>query len=238
MKMLIHAAALSLLLALAQIGVAAGGEIEDAASAYRNGDYAAALLQFRSLADQGKPVAQYDLAQMYFDGRGVPRDPLQAAKWFRRAADQGHAGAQNSLGALYLSGQGVEQNTAEAIRFYRLSAAQGYAIAQHNLGSIYISGRYLPQNFEEGAKWLQLAADQGIAGSMLGLGALYEDGQGAPQDYVKAHVWYNLAATHFPSTESELRGEAAKLRDELALKMSSAQIAEALRLAKEWTPKK
>jgi uncharacterized protein len=225
------------LLALILFGRAAAGQFEDAATAYTNGDYATALREFRSLADQGHAVAQYNLGRMYYDGQGVQRNLAEALRWFRLAAGQGHAGAENSLGALYLAGEGVEQSTSEALRFYRLAADQGYAIAQHNLGSIYFTGRNVPRNSVEAAKWFSRAADQGYSYSMLGLAALYEDGNGVPQDYVLAHMWYNLAAAHFPSTESDLRNEVVKFRDELAGKMTPDQIAQAQRLAREWAPK-
>ncbi len=225
------------LIALTLFGAAAAGPLEEGQAAYRHGDYATALLQFRSAADHGNAVAQYNLGRMYFDGQGVLQDFEVAAAWFRRAADQGHAGAQNSLGAIYLAGQGVEQNTAEALRWYRLAADQGYAIAQHNLGSIYFSGQYVPQNLVEAARWFSPAADQGYPGAMLGLAALFEDGQGVPRDNVRALMWYSLAAAHFGAEETDLRTEAEKFRDNLAEKMSSAQIAEAQRQAREWVPK-
>lgn len=59
------------------------------------------------------------------------------------------------------------------------------------------------------------------------LGLIYSTGNGAEVDLVEAHKWFNLAA---------LRGsEAAKdCRRELAEQMSSAQIAEAQRAAREW----
>jgi TPR repeat protein len=49
------------------------------------------------------------------------------------------------------------------------------------------------------------------------------------QDYVRAHMWYNLSA-------SNGNAEAVIDRDELAKKMSAAQIAEAQKLAREWKP--
>jgi hypothetical protein len=59
---------------------------------------------------------------------------------------------------------------------------------------------------------------------------MHYSGKGIPQDYVVAHMWLNLAAA---------RGNANALRnrDIAAKKMTSAQIAEAQRLAREWKPK-
>lgn len=47
---------------------------------------------------------------LYFEGKGVHKDYVEAAKWFRRAANQGRAEAQQNLGGMYSRGQGVPQN--------------------------------------------------------------------------------------------------------------------------------
>lgn len=223
--------------ALSLFSVAVAGQFEDGAAAYTNGDYATALRDFRSLADRGHAVAQYNLGRMYYDGRGVPQNFAEALRSFQLAAAQGHAGAENSLGALYLAGEGVDQNTAEALRWYRLAAEQGYAIAQHDLGSLYITGRYMPQNLAEAANWFRRAADQGYANSMLGLAALFEDGNGVPQDYVLAYIWYNLAIKYLPPAATDLRKQVANFRNRLTTKMTPEQIADGQRLVREWKPR-
>ena len=70
---------------------------EEGLSAYNRGDYAAALREWRPLAERGDAWAQYGLGVMYDNGEGVPRDYAEAATWFRRAADQGHADAKAAL---------------------------------------------------------------------------------------------------------------------------------------------
>jgi hypothetical protein len=61
------------------------------------------------------------------------------------------------------------------------------------------------------------------------------NGQGVPQDYVQAHVWFSLAA--LLASEKEDRDGAAKARDLLSSEMSTAQVTEAEKLAREWWPK-
>ncbi len=53
---------------------------------------------------------------------------------------------------------------------------------------------------------------------------MYYKGRGVPQDDVQAHKWVNLA-------------KATKNRDNVAKRMTPDQIAEALRLAREWRAK-
>jgi hypothetical protein len=65
------------------------------------------------------------------------------------------------------------------------------------------------------------------------LGAMYADGRSLPQDYVQAYMWFNLAASG--ASDANIRGTAVKARDTLGAKMTPTQIAEAQRLATEWT---
>ncbi len=55
---------------------------------------------------------------------------------------------------------------------------------------------------------------------------MYRTGEGVPQDDVQAHMWYNLAAQLHPQRRQD--------RDKVAVRMTSEQIAEAQRLAREW----
>ena len=67
------------------------------------------------------------------------------------------------------------------------------------------------------------------------LGFLYASGQGVPQDYGQAHMWYNLAVAN--AVDAQTRASAIKGREEIAAKMTPAQIAEAQKMAREWVPK-
>ncbi len=74
-------------------------------------------------------------------------------------------------------------------------------------------------------------AQQGDADAQFILGVMYSKGQGVSQDDVQAQMWLSLAAAQ--SKESY-----RKSRDILAERMTPAQLAEAQRLAREWTPKR
>jgi hypothetical protein len=50
-------------------------------------------------------------------------------------------------------------------------------------------------------------------------------------------MWYNLAVSRFSTSDNENRDFAINLRNGLVAKMTSAQIAEAQKLAREWRPK-
>ena len=99
--------------------------LADGVEAYRRGDYAAALKEFRVSAEKGDPEAQFSLGRMYNQGEGVRRSHREAAKWFRRAADRGHPAAQLHLGVLYATGNGVIQDYVLAHKWFNLASANG-----------------------------------------------------------------------------------------------------------------
>ncbi len=74
---------------------------------------------------------------------------------------------------------------------------------------------------------MELAAQTGAPDALFELGMLYATGRDVDADLVSAHKWFNLAAA---------RGNASALtyRVELAREMSTDQVAEAQKLAREW----
>jgi uncharacterized protein len=119
----------------------------------------------------------------------------------------------------------------EAAKWFRKAADQGLAVAQSELGVSYRSGRGVTQDDAEAAKWFRKAADQGDDKGQYNLGLLYASGQGVPQDYVLAHMWFNLSAAQGNQLATYSRDFMAEHH------MTPAQIAEAQKLAREWTPK-
>ena len=75
-------------------------------------------------AEQGDATAQLNLGLMYFNGRGVPKDVVEAARLFRLAAEQGNVTAQFQLGVMYALGQGVPKDDVQAYAWVNIGAAQ------------------------------------------------------------------------------------------------------------------
>jgi len=63
-------------------------------------DFAAAVAQFRPLAEQGLGPAQLRLGQLMAAGEGVPADPVAGYRWTALAADVDTPGAKAALAAL------------------------------------------------------------------------------------------------------------------------------------------
>ena len=121
---------------------------------------------------------------------------------------------------------------ATAIKIFKTLAEQGDADAQSNLGVLYYKGQGVPKDYKEAARWFRKTAEQGQADAQFNLGLMYYKGQGVPKDYVTAYMWYNLAAQ-----DSGLSESAGEIRDALASMMSSAQIARAQQMSREWSRK-
>ena len=103
----------------------AEADFQKGLAAYKAGDFAAALKEWRPLAEQGLAKAQHSLGVIYYNGRGVPPNYAEALRWYRRAADQGFGLAQYNLGAMYAEGRGVKQDYVQAYMWYSLAGTHG-----------------------------------------------------------------------------------------------------------------
>mgnify|MGYP006132023767 CR=1 FL=1 len=112
-----------LLLTFFMVRPAVSADWNKGLDAYANGDYAAAMREWKPLAEQGDTEAQSQLGQMYANGKGVVQDYKMAVKWFKKAAEQGHTSAQNSLGFMYDKGQGVLQDYTRAHMWFNIVAS-------------------------------------------------------------------------------------------------------------------
>ncbi|HHF3737183.1 TPA: tetratricopeptide repeat protein, partial [Haemophilus influenzae] len=79
-------------------------QLQQGFEATTRGDYKTAFKLWLPLAEQGDVKAQYNLGNMYVNGRGVKQDGFEAVKWYRKAAEQGLANAQFNLGVMYYEG--------------------------------------------------------------------------------------------------------------------------------------
>src|SRR5688572_11282204 len=75
-------------------------DVKKGVDAWQAGNFAAAIAEWRPLAESGDADAQFNLGQAYKLGRGVPMDMRQAQGWYEKAAKQGHAQAQAMVGLI------------------------------------------------------------------------------------------------------------------------------------------
>jgi len=109
-------------------------------------------------------------------------------------------------------------------------ANQGIAEAQNGLGELYAKGKGMPQDYAQARAWYEKAAAQGHPHAQNNLAELYFAGLGVPQDLVRAYMWVNLAASHMKGEDHK---QAVENRDDVAQRMTPAQIAEAKQLSEQ-----
>lgn len=104
----------------------ARADFNDGVVALMMGDFDKALATFVPLAETSDHAySQYFLGRMYGDGRGVEKNPDEAAKWYRKAAEKGVQDAQFRLGGMYERGEGVPKDMEYAYGWYSVSAHIG-----------------------------------------------------------------------------------------------------------------
>ena len=136
------------------------------------------------------------LARAYasLEGKGVPQDKAEAARWFRKAVVKGNVDAQWRLAMLYGEGDGVPLDTDEAADWLRKAATQGHADARYQLAMICKESESVRQDIKQAAEWLRKAAEQGHAKAQYQLARMYHEGDGIPRDGKQAIYWYRKLA--------------------------------------------
>ena len=113
---------------------------DDGTTAYERGDYVTAYKRAFLLAEQGDAQAQFNIASLYMDGLGVPKNPVLAATWVEKAAIQGHYLALVQIGSMYSDGVGVLQNSRRAEYFWKQAVEKGSLDAAWGLAYLYNTG--------------------------------------------------------------------------------------------------
>ena len=145
--------------AAAAFGVgSASADVRTGIEAWRAGNYEAAVREWRPLAERGDADAQFNLAQAYKLGRGVPLDLAQARNWYERAARQGHAQAEANLGLLLFQNEQRE----EAVPWLQRAADRGDPRAQYVLGTAHFNGDLVERDWPRAYALMRRAADQGL----------------------------------------------------------------------------
>jgi len=107
-----------------------------------------ALQNYKSAADEGHTSAQYNLANMYYVGDGIPSNKRLSFNYYEQAANNGHAKAQYYLGLMYESGVDIKLDPKMAIKYYHMAADNDDSRAQEKLGKLYETGGICTKNYQ------------------------------------------------------------------------------------------
>jgi localization factor PodJL len=177
----------------------------------------------RTAALKGDPAAAYEVGVRYAEGKGVPANYDEAAKWYDRAAQAGLVPAVFRLGTLYEKGLSVKKDIDIARRYYLQAAERGNAKSMHNLAVLDADGGGKGANYKSASQWFRKAADRGVADSQFNLGILYARGIGVEQNLAESFKWFSLAAAQGDADSVRKRDDVAKRLD--AQSLAAAKLA-------------
>ena len=172
--------------------------------------------KLRDSAIAGDPIAAFEVAARYAEGRGVLPDMTSAIAWYSRSAEGGLAPAQYRLGSIYEKGLGVPKDLVAAQNWYKRAADAGNVKAMHNLAVLYAEGAGGTPDLEKASGLFRMAAERGVRDSQFNLAILHARGLGVPQDLIEAYKWFGIAASSGDAESAKRRdiiGEALSERD-------------------------
>lgn len=149
---------------------------------------------YKLSAEHGYRGAQYKIGNMYYYGKYINQDYIEARRWYKMAAKQNYRLAQVKMGNIYYYELGTQKNYKKAYKWYKMAAKQGSKIAQYNLGRMYYFGRGIDQNYSEAFILFKLAAEQGLKDAQFSVAHSYYHGEGTEQNFEQAFKWFMSAA--------------------------------------------
>jgi localization factor PodJL len=185
--------------------------------------------RLRNAALGGDAGAAYEVAMRFVEGRGVPANLEEGARWFERAASKGLTPAQFRYASMLEKGQGVKKDLAAAQKLYIAAASKGHAKAMHNLAVLYAEGAEGKPDYASAAQWFRKAAEHGVADSQYNLGVLAARGLGTERNIAESYKWFALAAAQGDK-------EAARKRDDVAAHLDAQTLATVQQAVKSFAP--
>lgn len=139
--------------------------LDEALKVLEAGGDAKAVEVLTRIANEGNPLAQLRLGDLYFHGKGVSEDENMAIFWWKKSAASGNAEAMYQIAHAYLFGntaaKGVADPDREAATWYFQAASAGHAEAAYTLGLLFIAGKGVVEDRNEAMRWFRVAAEKG-----------------------------------------------------------------------------
>lgn len=139
--------------------------LDDALKVLEAGGDAKAVEVLTRIANEGNPLAQLRLGDLYFHGKGVTEDENMAIFWWKKSAASGNAEAMYQIAHAYLFGntaaKAVDDPDRQAATWYFQAASAGHAEAAYTLGLLFIAGKGVVEDRNEAMRWFRVAAGKG-----------------------------------------------------------------------------
>jgi TPR repeat protein len=169
-------------LASATLAQPALADVKAGVDAWAKGDFTKAVAEWKGPADAGDPDAQFNMAQAYKLGRGVPRDFTRAETLYAAAATKGHLQASDNYGLMLFQ----RGERAKAMPYIRAAAERGDARAQYIFGLAMFNGDGVEKDWLRAYAYVSMAQQSGLPQAT---GALAQMDQNIPMaDRQKAVV--------------------------------------------------
>lgn len=152
-------------------------------------DYSVILALYLKAAEQGLPLAHWQLGRLYLYGQGVEPDSAAAAEHLAVAAEAGIVPAQTELAGLL-----QERNDPAALKWYRAAANQDDDNARAALAHLYLTGTLTERNPNKARRYARAAAENRHPEGLRLMGDIYRYGLGVNADEEAARAYYREAA--------------------------------------------
>ncbi|MBT4888592.1 MAG: hypothetical protein HON65_03450 [Rhodospirillales bacterium] len=162
--------------------------------AYRQGNYKKAFNIYMNLVSMGSERAVFEVAVMYYAGRGVEENPEMALKFALAAEGAGYKLARTLLGDIYRDKSIEFRSIEQSVNWYTKAAEGGERMAQYKLGALYYFGDEIDANPKKAMNYLTKSAAQKNVNALSLLGEIYQLGyEGVAINYQLA-LKYNYGA--------------------------------------------
>lgn len=187
-------------------------------TAYKRGDYAAAVPALEFAAADKQFMAQYVLAQLYSDNAGPETDHAKAYMLYQSIADEfSDADPDDDRRAPYIAKSltalagylrvgipeiGLKPDVDRAAEYLHHAALFfGDEDAQFELVKMKLKGEGVPEDIASAKHWLAVLTQRGHAGAQAFLADLYWRGKFMAQDKIRAFALITVAVEHAPPRE-------------------------------------
>ena len=183
-------------------------------------DLERALGLFLAEAENGNPLALYDLGRMSADGLGCEADSKKAHQWYAKALANFHAAEEERpwkyteyrIGKMYAARLGTEQDYLQAADWLTLSADENYKYAQYSLGGLYYHGKGVEQDHGQAFRLYTQAANQGFPYASFELGKMLQNGIGCGKNQEYSNRRFKEAFRGFADLEQKSRDDKLQYR--------------------------
>lgn len=141
-------------------------------------------------ADRKHAEAARRLAELYYLGKGVAKDPKQMMYWLERSANLNDAQAAYAAGTLFADGDaGAPKDLAKARKYLAQGANAGLPNAMADYGLFLYQGRTGTPDKPAAAQWFAKAAAKGDPSGQFLYAYVLTKGDGVTRNLEEAYKW-------------------------------------------------